>query len=505
VRKLKKIFLKLPIKRKILAIILLTSSIALTITFVSFIIFNSMTLKDRLLQEMQALADVVGNRSNIALEFGDNDTVLENIKSLFARESIVGSCIYDKYGKEFAKYFRDDAEVKICPLYEAEKHKFKGNYLYIFRNIYMDKQKIGTVYILANLDEIDEYFMNFLIYALLSILAGGVIAMLVSNSLQKVIHKPIQSLYEAAKSVTESQNYKVTAKKKTDDELGVLVDAFNEMLMQIQVRDQRVNEANANLEEKVRIRTEQLESAKNIAEAANKSKSEFLANMSHELRTPMHAILSFAEFGFTEVDNSSQEDIKKYFNRIETSGKRLLALLNNLLDLSKLESGKMSFNFKNNDVMLPLNTVSAELQKLLEDKNLSIEIIKPEKKIIAFFDSEKIVQVFYNLLSNAVKFSPQGGKIKIKIEESEENSFVKISVIDNGIGVPDEELDTIFDKFIQSSKTKTGAGGTGLGLSITKEIVEGHKGEIWAKNNPDGGTVFTFTIPRNELKNMDII
>jgi signal transduction histidine kinase len=243
------------------------------------------------------------------------------------------------------------------------------------------------------------------------------------------------------------------------------------MLFQINIREREIKEANSNLEEKVRLRTVELETAKIFAEKANQSKTEFLANMSHELRTPMHAVLSFAEFGSSEVETAEREELKKYFSKIENSGIRLLSLLNNLLDLSKLESGKMTFNIKKNNIEIPLNSVVSELQKVLDEKALTIKITKSEDRLVAFFDQEKIIQVFYNLIFNAIKFTKPNTEIKIDLHYTASKSFLVVSIEDKGLGIPESELDTIFDKFIQSSKTKTGAGGTGLGLSICKEIL----------------------------------
>jgi signal transduction histidine kinase len=220
--------------------------------------------------------------------------------------------------------------------------------------------------------------------------------------------------------------------------------------------------------------------------------------MSHELRTPMHAVLSYAEFGRTEIENADIQDLKKYFLKIEKSGKRLLTLLNNLLDLSKLEAGKMVLNLVKIDIIAPMKQVLSEVQRLLEEKNLKVEISKLENNMFAYFDRERIIQVLYNLISNAIKFSPVNGTIKITVKYTNSDSFLLVSVQDNGVGIPDGELEAVFDKFIQSSKTNTGAGGTGLGLSICDEIISCHGGEIWCTNSSEGGAIFTFTLPANE-------
>ncbi len=229
------------------------------------------------------------------------------------------------------------------------------------------------------------------------------------------------------------------------------------------------------------------------AVVANRAKSEFLANMSHELRTPLHSIISFASFGIKKYTSARPEKLLDYFSRIRQSGKTLLELLNDLLDLAKLESKKAVFTFEPTDVRGLVESMSNELEALLSEHHLEMRCAATGFHEPVKLDSEKIKQVLRNLLNNAIKFSPQGGIIDVQIHNVD--GFVRVSVLDQGPGVPHDELEAVFDKFVQSSKTKTGAGGTGLGLAICREIVAAHKGRIWAENRPGGGAVFSFEIP----------
>lgn len=236
-----------------------------------------------------------------------------------------------------------------------------------------------------------------------------------------------------------------------------------------------------------------LEEAKDAAEKANRAKSEFLANMSHELRTPLHGILSFANFGIARYQSVPPEKLKSYFEKIEASGQTLLGLVNELLDLAKLEAGRMKFDWQVANAVLLVSAAVDEFASYVAERGVAVDWQPPECEIRASVDPNRIRQVLRNLLANAVKFSPPGGRIAVRLESRGE-SFV-VSVSDEGPGIPESEIESIFEKFVQSSATKGASGGTGLGLTISREIVKAHGGRIWAENNPAKGATIRFEIP----------
>lgn len=246
-----------------------------------------------------------------------------------------------------------------------------------------------------------------------------------------------------------------------------------------------------------RKKTEILSLEKEAAEKANAAKSLFLANISHELRTPMHGILSFARFGKQKFESASKEKIKIYFDEIYESGSRLMSLLNDLLDLSKLEAGKVTYSVRENNICSIVNSVCTEMRGFAEESGLQFTVKTDSPNITGFFDAEKIRQVLQNLLSNAIKFSQKKSAIQLEINQTDEK--IKCTIINRGVGIPEAELITIFDKFVQSSKTKTGAGGTGLGLSICREIIKHHGGHIWAESKINEDTKFIFELPVKKI------
>jgi PAS domain S-box-containing protein len=238
---------------------------------------------------------------------------------------------------------------------------------------------------------------------------------------------------------------------------------------------------------------------KEAVERASKAKSEFLSNMSHELRTPMHAILGYSEICASAAKEGSNKQIEKYINNITKAGERLLTLLNDLLDLAKMEAGRMEYKIERADLKDVVTHTLMELDPLIKSKNLQMRV-KLDEHTDALFDKAHLIQVMINLVSNAIKFSSAGSCIGIDLSEDRlENGErgIRCRVVDEGPGIPDEELEAVFDKFIQSTKTKTGKGGTGLGLAICAHIIKGHGGAIWAENAKPSGAAFTFVIPRD--------
>lgn len=238
-----------------------------------------------------------------------------------------------------------------------------------------------------------------------------------------------------------------------------------------------------------------LREAKEAAEAGTRAKSMFLANISHELRTPMHGILSYAKFGMRECQSPDRAELLDYFKNINECGSGLLELVNDLLDLAKLESGKMALDFDGIEIADLVDQVVAEFDPVLQEQSVTISALVRADLPSVPGDRKRLLQVLRNFVANAARHSSVGSEVTLTAESDGE--LVHVSVEDRGPGIPPGELESIFDQFIQSSRNRTSGTGTGLGLSICREIIHAHGGRIWAENRDGGGARFTFELTKD--------
>lgn len=320
----------------------------------------------------------------------------------------------------------------------------------------------------------------------------------------KLVRQPVESLAEKAKRFAEG-DMSISVEVKTEDEIGILGKTFNYMVESVSSFSKKleaeVKRKTALLNERTRLLT-LLERANKDLRELDKLKSTFLANMSHELRTPMNAIIGYTDLIIDGVDGPINEEQEKSLRKVSTNARHLLQLINNVLDISKIEAGKMKLSPKEIDLKWLVESALPTFEPQMKLKGLTLTIDIPDGLSLIYGDEDRIREIFINLLSNAMKFTDKGGiTISAKLSEraikpGEPPMFMEICVEDTGIGIKEEDLGKIFDKFVQADLTTVRQyEGTGLGLSIARGLVSLHKGVIWVTSKVGEGSKFCFTLP----------
>ncbi|HWQ70578.1 MAG TPA: ATP-binding protein [Patescibacteria group bacterium] len=374
---------------------------------------------------------------------------------------------------------------------------------------------------MRNIDAHSAYLIK--LWALLSVvfLAGGALA---AYALSRRITQPITRLTESAARMAEGQiDQEISVDSR--DELGTLATTYNEMAKALtRTLDERARVArelrdlNRSLEDRIRERTSQLEETNRDLSRASRHKSEFLANMSHELRTPLNAILGFTELIIDGIYGQVPDELRESMEDIRINGRHLLRLINDVLDLSKIEAGQMRLNLGEYSIQSLIDSAISATRSLAAEKRLELVAQVEADLPPALGDSKRMTQVLMNLVGNAIKFTPGSGSVTVtaksvsssefqvpssqpetrnpKPETPKSPDFIEISVADTGIGIPAEELKSIFSEFRQVDSSITREyGGSGLGLSIAKRLVEMHEGSIWADSQVGKGSIFYVRIP----------
>lgn len=495
---MRKFFQKMSIKNKIVGIILLTSSVTLIVGFTIIGINDINSLKKTLLANAILNTQLVGDYSVASLTFDDNEGAEEILSKLESLPDFMSGAIYDRNGLLFASYKKTN-EIFIPPLYDDpdnladSKYRFESGVLTIEDPIIYQDFKYGIIITEVDssilTDKIKEY-----VFIMMGVLAGMIIlSFILARGLQKPISQPILELAKLTRKISKEGNYNIQIERKSNDEIGVLYEDFNNMLQQILNREAARDKAERNLLE-----------AKMKAEESDKLKSAFLANMSHEIRTPMNAILGFTEL-LTMPDSSiSPEEKQNYIKLIHNSGNNLLQLIDDIIDISKIEASQLKIIPKECDVNQTLMDIyesylEIKKQKGKENIDLSVHLAEKKQNIIILTDPLRLTQIISNLIDNALKFTNEGFiKFGYEIQKSDTLLFY---VKDSGIGMDQKKKELIFERFrkIEDDKTKLYRG-AGLGLAICKSLTELLGGKIWVESFRGSGSNFYFTIPFKKIQ-----
>lgn len=498
----------IPIRQKVVLIIMLTTAGALLLAGVVLIAVDLRSFRHEMESDLETLAEILARNSTAAALFGDATAAGETLKSLDAKRPIIAAAVYWQKDKLLATYRRGEkgrkAQIPLRP--GANAPVFGEGFLEVFQPVVLDDRQIGAVYVRSDLSELVGRLQIQALTVVPVFVLAALAALLFSSGLQLVISRPILRLAETARAVSEHKDFSIRAVRQSSDELGHLVDAFNEMLGQIQRRDSDLLEAKAELERRVEERTEalrqelserlraegELEERNTELHRSNQELDDFAYIASHDLKEPLRGIHNYATFLLEDYSEKLDADGRYKLETLTRLSRRMETLIDSLLQYSRL--GRVDLAIADVD----LNEIIAEVLDSIGIglREHRVEVRVPRPLPVVRCDPVRVRELYYNLIVNGMKYNDKPEKwIEIGWEEDGAGRRA-FYVRDNGIGIQEKHHDAIFRIFKRLHGRDKFGGGTGAGLTIVKKIVERHNGRIWVDSAVGEGTTVHFTLER---------
>ncbi|MEO8484965.1 MAG: ATP-binding protein [Betaproteobacteria bacterium] len=477
------------IRDKVMYVVLATTFVALVVAALALVVYETLTYREATLVDLTTQADILALASAPALAFDDPAAATENLSVMRVRPGVLAAAIYSRDGRVFATYRKGEVRASEPPERPgADGVAIAGNRITLFQPILERNERVGTVYIVAQYELLRRLGNYLVILGTVLVLSLGV-AFIVSAVMQATVTAPILAVTEVAKRVMDERDFSLRVKRRTDDEVGTLVDAFNAMLAEVGKRAEEIEASNRSLQGEMLERRV----AEDALRAADRRKDEFLATLAHELRNPLAPLRNgLVMMKLAEGRPAAAQEAR---DMMERQLDQMVRLVDDLLDVSRIATGKLALRTERIDIKDALQNAMETASPLIEARHHELSLALPDRALPLDADPTRLAQVFANLLNNAARYTEPGGRIRLDVRV--DGGEVVVRVIDNGVGIEPGMIGKVFELFAQADQSleRTSAG-LGVGLTLARYLVALHGGTLEATSQgPGRGSEFIVRLP----------
>jgi len=477
------------LKAQIVAIVFIATLAALIVSSAVLLLYEIRNFRDFIENDLMTQAQILARSNAPALQFDDAADAAANLALLESRDAFEAAAIYTLDGEIMATFSRGPAPETWPSIGRLGETRVEDRSMTLFHDVVESDNRLGTIYLRARYD-LTSRVVGYALILVSVMFVSLAVAALVTFSMTGRAMRPLHSVTRTAKRVIEERDFSLRADKTSNDEIGLLVDAFNAMLTEVGDRTTRLEDANRSLHEETQIRRR----AEAELRVADRRKDEFLATLAHELRNPLAPLVSSIEL--MQAPTADRDGARRQLAVIERQVRQLVHLVDDLLDVSRITTGKLKIQPAPVELAKVVQDAVETIEPQLRARSQSLAVDLPDDDVYVLADASRLTQIIDNLLHNAVKFSPAGGGISLSTMASD--TSVRITVTDHGVGISDDTLSGIFEMFTQGQTIAEYApSGLGVGLALVKQLVVLHGGSIEASSDGPGmGATFTLTMPR---------